>query len=112
MIICSGMLIHRYEGHDFPVEVRFHECTPLANGTGYACVWEVVWPNRVYDARAEGSDTCHALYLAFCMAGSYLYASEAHEAGELFWMEPGSGFGFPVPRNVRHELVGMDRDWR
>jgi hypothetical protein len=39
-----------------------------------------------------------------------LYTSEHHKLGRLYWQKPGRGYGFPIPKPARDELVGDDRD--
>lgn len=40
--------------------------------------------------------------------GSRLYMSDGHKEGRLRSGEPGSGYGFPVLKMMRHELIGDD----
>jgi hypothetical protein len=42
------------------------------------------------------------------MIGAVVYASEYHMYGKLTWVKSGEGFGFPVPRNSRDQLIGDD----
>jgi hypothetical protein len=51
-----------------------------------------------------------ALVLTLEMMGVQLYASGYHAKGRLFFEAPGRGYGFPVPANLRHRLVGDDRE--
>ncbi|HTJ56854.1 MAG TPA: hypothetical protein VL418_04725 [Devosiaceae bacterium] len=38
-----------------------------------------------------------------------LYASSYHAEGKLRWDGQGEAYGFPVPNNIGHLLVGEDR---
>jgi hypothetical protein len=58
-----------------------------------------------------GVDAFQALHLTLERIGLDLYTSPYHAAGELVWEKPGDGYGFPVPPNVRHLLVGADRQF-
>jgi len=41
--------------------------------------------------------------------GSDIYFSDYHETERLYFETPGSGYGFPVPKNARDTLVGDDK---
>jgi len=43
------------------------------------------------------------------MIGAELHPSDYHTQGKLRWERPGDGYGFPVPNNIRHLLVGEDK---
>lgn len=49
-----------------------------------------------------------ALYLTLQMVGARLYMSDAHKEGRLRWGEPGMGYGFPLPKMMRDDLIGDD----
>jgi hypothetical protein len=57
----------------------------------------------------NGYDAVQAMVLAFQMVGSRLYANEEHKAGKLYLVEPGRGYGFPVIRSERDQLIGDDK---
>ena len=41
--------------------------------------------------------------------GSDIYFNDYHKTGRLYFEPPGSGYGFPVPKNARDTLVGDDK---
>jgi hypothetical protein len=45
------------------------------------------------------------------MVGSEIYASSEHQSGQLTWTESRTGYGFPVPQNIRNVLVGDDANY-
>jgi hypothetical protein len=40
--------------------------------------------------------------------GTDIYTSDYHRSGRLRWLEYGDGYGFPVPKTIRHLLIGGD----
>ncbi len=50
-----------------------------------------------------------AIILTLQMIGARLYFSDYHKSGRLYFERPGSGYGFPVPKNARDVLVGDDK---
>ncbi len=60
---------------------------------------------------AWGIDSVQAILLAFQMIGADLYTSSYHKSGQLIFQEPGQGYGFPVPENLRDLLIGNDRKY-
>ena len=58
---------------------------------------------------ASGFDAIQSLLMAMQMIGADLYTSEYHKNGQIsFWTPDWGGYGFPVPSNMRHALVGED----
>jgi hypothetical protein len=39
-----------------------------------------------------------------------LYGSDYHQQGRLYWQKPGTGYGFPLPKNLASEYIGHDKD--
>jgi hypothetical protein len=58
---------------------------------------------------AIGIDAIQAFELALRMIGTNLYTSDLHRSGRLMWLQPGQGYGFPVPNTLRDLLVGEDK---
>src|SRR5262249_31439389 len=56
-----------------------------------------------------GVDSVQALLLTLEKIGIELYTSDAHKNGQLVWLEPGAGFGFPVTPICWDLLRGDDR---
>jgi hypothetical protein len=52
-----------------------------------------------------------ALLNALQMVGTEIYCSEEHRSGKLSWDDNWSGYGFPVPGNIRDLLAGNDKQY-
>lgn len=111
MIVAKRILTLLMDTGDRDFEVRFELPEKSPTGPDYICRVTIDWPSAPWSELAAGVDTCHALRMAHVLVGIHLYMSEAHAAGKLKWMEPGIGYGFPVPSNMRDMLVGHDREW-
>lgn len=75
----------------------------------WKCRFEIGWPEGPWSQAAAGTDAIQALELALKLIGVELYGSDHHKSGALVWETPGGGYGFPVPRAMRHLLVGDDK---
>jgi hypothetical protein len=84
---------------------------PVQEDIDWSCVLSIGWPDRMVERKIFGIDAIQSLELALRMIGTELYASEFHKAGQLMWLKPGAGYGFPVPNTIRGTLVGEDRDY-
>jgi hypothetical protein len=111
MIVASRLLTLTTDQGDVDFEVRFQMPERNPDGNDFVCRVTIDWPGAPWRERAGGVDSCHALRMAHVLVGIRLYMSEAHAAGKLKWMEPGIGYGFPVPPNMRDMLVGHDREF-
>lgn len=60
---------------------------------------------------AGGVDAVQAIDIALTMIGALIYARDQHAAGNLMWLTPGQGYGFPVAKEIRDVLVGEDREF-
>lgn len=89
------------------VLVQIHQ--PTSTEHDWACRYEITYPDRTISKEVFGVDQIQALQLAMQAIGIELHASKEHKAGELFWEEPGNGYGFPLPKNARDMLRGDDR---
>lgn len=81
---------------------------PRLNGTSWVCEYEIDWPTATRRSSAGGVDSVQALTLAMQKVGTELYASPYHEARTLTFDGPGKGYGFPVPKPLRKDLIGED----
>lgn len=89
------------------VAVRLH--APVRKSPAeWTCAYEIDWPEGLRTMRAHGFDAVQALVIAMQMIAAELYVSAYHEAGQLAFGSPGSGYGFPLPANVRDLAVGED----
>jgi hypothetical protein len=71
--------------------------------------YEIGWPEGPSSAEVGGADALQASYLAMQAVALAIYASPHHRAGRLYWFSPGGGYGFPMPKSGRNDLVGQDR---
>lgn len=106
MLIASRVLTVRDGETETKVPVRLF--APEPDVRGFACRFEIDWPEGRLERAAYGIDSVQALWIALQMVGAELYTSAYHEAGTLMFEEPGRGYGFPVPANMRDMLVGDD----
>ena len=84
--------------------------SPVEKHNSWWCRFAIGWPDGELARTAGGVDAIHALEMAMQMIGSELYVSDLHRQARLTWLEPGDGYGFPVPRTIRDLLEGADRD--
>jgi Domain of unknown function (DUF6968) len=106
MLIATRVLTVRDGETETKVPVRLF--APVHEGRSWGCRYEIDWPDRRKTVTARGVDSVQALWIALQMVGAELYTSAYHEAGTLVFDEPGRGYGFPVPANIRDMLVGDD----
>jgi hypothetical protein len=106
MTIAARSLKIRAGGAEVDVPVIIS--APERAEVDWICRFEIGWPEGAASRHAAGTDSVQALVFALQMIGAELYASKHHEAGHLVWMEPGQGYGFPVPNGIRDLLVGDD----
>lgn len=109
-MILASRTLHIAE-HGSLREVAVHLHAPEANGTDWICRYEIDWPNAPREGFAAGIDAVQALHLTLQRIGTELYLSPHHASGALRWVGPGEGYGFPVPKNARDLLIGLDRDF-
>jgi hypothetical protein len=82
---------------------------PEGQGQDWTCRYEIDWPEGTTRHFARGIDAPQAANLAQKMIGAELHTSDYHTQGKLRRERPGDGYGFPVPNNIRHLLVGEDK---
>ena len=75
----------------------------------YTCSFSIGWPKGIRSEIASGYDGFQAILLAMNMIAANLYTSEYHRAGQLFWDQPGNGYGFPVSKVLRDLAQGDDK---
>jgi hypothetical protein len=107
MLIATRVLKLRRATGDVEIPVRIF--APERRPGSWFCKFEVDWPDGPWAMAAGGVDAVQALELALKMIGAQIYASDHHASGNLFWEEPGRGYGFPVPRTIQDLLVGDDK---
>lgn len=82
---------------------------PVADKGGWDCRWEISWPDRQRTNSGRGTDAIQALLNALQMVGAEIYCSEEHRSGKLSWHDEWSGYGLPVPGNLRDALAADDK---
>lgn len=82
---------------------------PVDRGRYWECQYEIGWPEGKKTSEARGADAVQAIHLAMQAISVHLYASKHHQSGKLYWDRPGQGYGFPMPKVGRAQLVGEDR---
>ena len=95
--------------HNKPIQIQISISAPLQAEGAWSCEWSIGWPHGVRTARGYGVDSVQALRLTLEMIGAELYASPYHANGGLYFKIPNSGYGFPVPANMRDMLIGEDK---
>jgi hypothetical protein len=81
---------------------------PEMKDGAWFCAVEIGWPRGAKRMEAGGVDSVQALLIGMQIIGTWLYTSEEHKRGQLYFERPDSGYGFPVPRGLRDCLVGDD----
>lgn len=107
MLIATRVLKLCRPTGDIEIPVRIF--APEEGAQSWFCRFEVDWPDGPRGMAAGGVDAVQALELALKMIGAQIYTSDHHTSGNLVWLEPGKGYGFPVPNNIRDLLVGDDK---
>ena len=92
---------------DTTVPITLH--APIQGDGFWECQFDIGWPEGTKSSRARGFDSVQATYLAMQAIAVHLYASHYHAEGKLRWGEPGTGYGFPMPKVGYEDLVGEDR---
>jgi len=108
MVVASRRLMMHLPTREIEVAIRI--LLPVEHDGSWSCSYEIDWPNGTRSRAAAGFDSVQALLLALQLIGTEIYTSDYHGRGQLRWLEPDQGYGFPVPKNVRDLLVGDDRD--
>jgi hypothetical protein len=107
MIIAKRVLVLRRRKGNVRIPVCIH--APERAKVDWICRYEIGWPEGKAKRWSGGIDAVQALELALKMIGADVNAHRHAKSGRLQWLEPGNGYGFPVPNNIRHLLVGDDK---
>lgn len=94
---------------DRDVAIRMY--APERAEVDWVCRFEIDWPEQKAERWGAGIDGVQAMISALQMIGAEIYARAESKSGKLEWLEPGRGYGFPVPANVRDLLVGDDKQF-
>ena len=106
MIIAERTLSCNTKEKSIVIPIRLS--SPEQGEYGWRCEYSIGWPDGEYRSAGWGVDAIQALWLTLQKIGAEIYCSAYHEAGQLQWTESGSGYGFPVGRILRDQLVGDD----
>jgi Domain of unknown function (DUF6968) len=107
MMIASRTLTLR-DG-DRTVEIPISIFAPECEKPGaWRCRYDIRWPEGPRSYEGWGVDAVQAFTITLGMIGAEIYSSSYHRSGDLFWTEPGNGYGFPVPPTYRDLLHGDD----
>lgn len=100
--------ILKFKSGKSDLDVAIKLFTPERDGNAWKCRYEINWPEGKWESYAGGFDSMQALVLALQKIGTEIYFSDYHKSGNLFWDVPNSGYGFPLPKDVRSSLIGDD----
>lgn len=106
MKIVERTLHYSDGGRDIDIAVSID--LPVQGERDWSCRYRIGWPDGAYEGRGYGLDGTQALLLAMEAIGTDLYTSDHHRSGRLRWHEFGNGYGYPVPKTIRHLLIGGD----
>jgi hypothetical protein len=106
MKIAERTLKYKSDKGDLIVTIRVF--APERDGNAWKCRYEIDWPAEKWASYAGGFDSTQALILALQKIGTDIYFSEYHKSGRLFWDNPNNGYGFPLPKDARDNLIGND----
>lgn len=107
MIAMTRLL--KLRGRSGETDVPINIFWPVQEKASWFCRWEINWPNRKRSNSAGGFDAVQAMLNALQMIGSEIYTSDEHKTGKLNWVAERTGYGFPVPNNIRDLLIGDDK---
>ncbi len=102
-------LLHVKHGtavRDVPVAIS----APVESKGSWFCRYEIGWPEGTRSDEIGGADALQAIYLCMQAVALTLYASPHHTSGRLYWGKPGEGYGFPMPKPGRPDLIGEVRE--
>lgn len=108
-VIARRTLTAKINGGPVAIEVRLHRPVKSDANDDWECRYEIEWPHAVRRNVVGGVDSVQALLLAFNLVAVDLHAGQPPGLSGLTWLEPGGGFGFPLPPSLRDLARGDDR---
>jgi hypothetical protein len=108
MIIATRILTLQHANGTIEIPIKIF--APEPEKVDWSCRFEIGWPDGTLERFAIGIDAVQAFLFALQMIGAQIYASDHHASGNLSWLEPGQGYGFPLPAGIRDLLVGRDAE--
>jgi hypothetical protein len=106
MLIITHRVMLKIASGEIAIDIRLY--MPARQGADWGCLYEIDWPEGTKSKVARGFDALQALMIAVQMIGADLYTSTYHASGRLRALGGEEGYGFPVPKPIRHLLVGQD----
>lgn len=97
-----------YSAKERAFEIPISIDLPVQGERDWSCVYRIGWPDGTHNGSGYGLDGMQALMLALQAIGADIYTSAYHRSGRLSWLDPGDGYGFPVPKTISHLLIGTD----
>lgn len=107
MIIGERILTVIHEGREVPVRIQIF--LPEQIGPHWNCHYTIDWPDVPIESFCGGNDAIAALHGATLKVGMELYMSRYHHERTMWWLKPWVGYGFPLPKGARDELIGDDQ---
>lgn len=97
-----------YSAKEGAIDVAITIDLPVQGERDWSCHYRIGWPDGAHTGSGYGLDGMQALMLALQAIGADIYTSAYHRSGRLSWLDPGDGYGFPVPKTISHLLIGTD----
>ena len=107
MLAGERVLTVTHAAEDRPVRVQIF--LPEQTGRNWDCHYSIDWPEQPIKSFAGGNDAIAALHSAILKVGMELYMSRYHHERAMWWIKPWVGYGFPLPKGARDELIGDDQ---
>ena len=107
MLIGTRLLTVRHLGDERIVPISLF--LPEQVGQSWDCRYEIGWPDGPVKSFAGGNDAIAAIFAAIEKIGMELHMSRFHHERTMSWMQPWEGYGFPLPKGARDELIGDDQ---
>jgi hypothetical protein len=108
VVIATRELTLRGDEGNIPIPIRVF-APKESEPHGWVCHFEIDWPEGKVTRWAAGYDSVQALVFVLQMIGAEIYGRDEHKSGNLMWLEPDTGYGFPVMNIIRDLLVGADK---
>ena len=109
MVILQRNLKAIMNGESVDIPVKVYLPVQEQGGDDFKCDYEIGWPTQTRRFHAYGVDSIQSLLLALQMIAIELYTSDLHKLGQLAWLKPNDGYGFPLPKEDRDLYVGLDQ---